>query len=335
MEKIIKYRLAILIGSIFFLAGLTIGLGYNYLSKNDTGKVIREHSSEFKFIDPLLLTSVGGEENLGEYKNIKKVVDNQLNEFKSEGKLNDAPVYFKDLKTDNWFGINVDAKYSPASMLKVAVLLSYLRASESNPSLLDQNVYVAKDGVDASEDQNYKPEHPVQVGRTYNARQLLWLMIVESDNNAMSLLEQLIGQDQVNKIYKDLLITEDAQAGDINDLDFMSPRQYSRFFRLLYNSTYLSHRASEEALQLLSKTTFTKGLVSGVPNDVVVSHKFGERKIINGSGDKSSIIYELHDCGIIYAPTHPYLLCIMTRGESFADLEKVISSISKTVWDLK
>ena len=45
-------------------------------------------------------------------------------------------------------------------------------------------------------------------------------------------------------------------------------------------------------------------------------------------------IRQLHDCGIIYYPNNTYLLCIMTRGKDFKQLESVIAGISKTVYEV-
>lgn len=61
-----------------------------------------------------------------------------------------------------------------------------------------------------------------------------------------------------------------------------------------------------------------------IPSDVKVAHKFGERYY----GD----IKQLHDCGVIYYPENPYLLCVMTIGKDFEDLAEVISHVSDVVY---
>jgi len=84
---------------------------------------------------------------------------------------------------------------------------------------------------------------------------------------------------------------------------------------------------SEKALEILSEGGYMNGLRKGVPSEVLVAHKFGERTI-DGSIDN----IQLHDCGIVYYPTKPYLLCIMTRGDSFINQEKVIAELSSFVY---
>lgn len=145
-------------------------------------------------------------------------------------------------------------------------------------------------------------------------------MIIYSDNDAFTLLDTN-ARDFWDIAYKDLgLVSPDKAL----DKDFMSVKNYASFFRILFNASYLNKHNSNEALEELSKTKFKKGLVAGVPSNINVSHKFGERQ---SDGKK-----QLHDCGIIYYPKHPYLLCVMTRGDNFDKQEEVIKNISQIIY---
>jgi beta-lactamase class A len=115
----------------------------------------------------------------------------------------------------------------------------------------------------------------------------------------------------------------------VDDASQVSPRAYASFFRRLYNATFLTRELSERALDILSKTDFADGLRAGVPADVVVAHKFGERGIYE---DGRVVGVELHDCGIVYAPAGPYLICVMTGGSDEKTLEAIICEISARVW---
>ena len=61
----------------------------------------------------------------------------------------------------------------------------------------------------------------------------------------------------------------------------------------------------------------------------MVAHKFGERGIIGQDGIEQK---QLHDCGIIYYPNHPYILCVMTRGYKLAELEEIVRTVSKNIY---
>jgi hypothetical protein len=84
---------------------------------------------------------------------------------------------------------------------------------------------------------------------------------------------------------------------------------------------------SEKALDSLSKTDFQSGLVKGVPQAVTVAHKFGEHS------DETTQNKQLHDCGIVYYPKHPYLLCVMSKGKNFEYLDNAIAAISQIVYE--
>lgn len=107
---------------------------------------------------------------------------------------------------------------------------------------------------------------------------------------------------------------------------FITVKDYVSFFRVLYNSTYLDRTLSEKALELLSKSEYQDGLEAGVPEEVRVAHKFGERKF-EETGER-----QLHDCGIVYHPIRPFLMCVMTKGKSLNDLSSVIAALTKTAY---
>jgi hypothetical protein len=58
---------------------------------------------------------------------------------------------------------------------------------------------------------------------------------------------------------------------------------------------------------------------------MIVAHKFGERIM----GDS----FQLHDCGIVYYPDNPYLLCVMTKGHDFYKQQTAIQIISKFIYN--
>jgi len=71
---------------------------------------------------------------------------------------------------------------------------------------------------------------------------------------------------------------------------------------------------------------YKEGLVGGLPEGIKVAHKFGERAY------EESGVKQFHDCGIIYYPNKPYLLCVMTRGDDFNTLQGIVRQVSQTVY---
>ncbi len=218
-------------------------------------------------------------------------------------------------------------------MLKVVTMISVLHKAEEDPSLLSKQVTVQSLPPASGIQDFYPPADPIKAGVPYTVNDLMGHMILESDNTAALALENLVGSDETKNTFAELKLPDTANADDS-----MTVQEYSHVFRVLFSSTYLDHAVSEQALDLLSQTSFTQGLVAGVPTGTVVSHKFGERTIKNENITGTSITLvsmqvELHDCGIVYYPNNPYFICVMTKGGDFSSLAGAIKDISKMVWD--
>jgi beta-lactamase class A len=291
-----------------------------YIAHSTSVLQLRESSSEYKFIKPLLLTNIVRESP--QFAGLKEKITSYVAAATGRGEATDISVYFHDLSSGRWTGVNETQLYDPSSMLKVGVMMGYLKSASANPDVLTRH-FTYKPEVDLG--QHYPPPANLPAG-SYTTKQLLERMIIDSDNVPLSILFSS-GRQSLVDVLRNLEIPPPASDAP---LDFMSPQLYSKMLRTLYNSTYLPRGLSEYALQLLSLTTFKAGLVAGVPKDVVVAHKFGEHTTTDSVGTVLS--HQLHDCGIVYYPAQPYLLCVMTRGQDFSALEKVISDISRLTY---
>lgn len=233
-------------------------------------------------------------------------------------------VYFRELNDGIWFSVGETERFIPASLRKLPLLIALLKQAErpGGEALLERRVTFDL-SRDYNADQNLQPAVRLVPGERYPVRELLVRMIVYSDNNAFTMLTRVVDPDQLDQVYALLRRQDSGAAGDDQ---FLSVQTYASFFRLLYNATYLGRDASEWALELLASSAFKDGLVAGVPAGVEVSHKFGEKS------DARDNTVQLHDCGIVYHPANPYLLCIMTSGTRFEVLDDAIVAVSRLVW---
>jgi beta-lactamase class A len=282
---------------------------------------IRDTSDTYQYVRPLILVD-NASSTFPELNPLKDTLSSYISQAEKSGKAEDISVYYRDMITGEWTGVNENDSYSPSSMLKVGVLMAYLKIAETDPDILDQEItYTPTD----DSGQYFKPMHVLTAGE-YTVRDLLIQMIQQSDNDALDALNTAHPQELLS-VFNALNIPYPS----VNSpTDFMSPELYSRMFRALYNATYLPDVESEQALELLMQTDFTQGLVAGVATSTPVAHKFGEKtNIVNGT----VIDHELHDCGIVYYSNDPYFLCVMTKGQDFPTLENIISDISKSVFN--
>lgn len=275
----------------------------------------------YQFISPLLECEPGNDSfRLTGLNPLQKEINALIEDEKSRGTITTAAVYFRDLNNGPWFGVSEHTPFSPASLLKLPVMMAYYKKSEKNPDLLLRKVKY--EAADPLLKQNITPTNSIEKGKDYTIDDLIERMMIYSDNGALTLLEDNIEPALIDKITLDLGVETATEA---TPEDFMSVKGYSGLFRILYNASYLEKNLSEKALEILSRTEFKQGIVSGVPKSIKVSHKFGEREI-------NDQIKQLHDCGIVYHPQSPYLLCIMTRGNDFLSLERIIAKISSVTF---
>lgn len=224
-------------------------------------------------------------------------------------------IYFEDLTTGSWMGINERQKFYPQSLLKMPVLVAVLKkVEEGSVSLSDKLTLRQEDINTVSGSLGYKG-----AGYTLTVKELLIYLIKESDNTAvLTLQHQLLTPENLVYAYLGLgLPLPDANAPEI-----LSAKEYSNTFRSLYLSAYLRRTFSELALTLMLETDFNAGLPAGLPRDVKIAHKVG-------------FYYEegyIHDCGIIYAENNPYLLCVMSQDNNREEAETVFPEISKMVY---
>ncbi len=281
---------------------------------------------QYQLVAPLLACQTADRGIVPENKPLEQKISTAITSDKSAGKVSDVSVYLAQFNTGAWTGVNENELYAPASMNKVPLLIAYLEVAQQNPSILNKQILYTGSLAGADDEETVTP---MVAGKTYTINDLLSRLIIYSDNDAKDYLHKYIDQSIVNNVFSDfgLPVPSLDETGDS-----MSPKEYSIFFRTLYNSTYLQPEVSQAALDLLSKTTFTQGLVAGITSSTTVAHKFGLRIFPTAQNDQNGITQELSDCGIVYTQPNPYTICVMTKGWNTADLQSTIADVSRAAY---
>ncbi len=319
MSKKFLFILVVIVVAVFLIWNVSHSTVEKMLHENEP--LANENKCPYKNLNPLRCEpDVTVKQK--EYAVLRKELLDYLEQRKNEGNLSIASVYLRDLQNGPILNINEQEHFSPASLLKLPLQIMYYKKAEDDPSLLSEKITVTDDSVFT---QNISTGIHAELGKTYTIDDLISLMIMESDNVSWKTL----------LAYLNTRYTEEDFVGTLNDLGIIDPRTshndqyitvqaYASIFRNLYNSAYLSVAMSDKALGVLKKSSFKDGIVAGIPETIPVAHKFGERK----NNDEQ----QLHDCGIVYYPNNPYVLCIMTRGNSIGELETTLRDISQKVY---
>ncbi|MBP9151262.1 MAG: serine hydrolase [Flavobacteriales bacterium] len=328
MKRIIVVLVAVVIVVAVGLVGFYIGKSSNGVQQKPQEKKTASSNQEtrikgnYKLINPLLECDNFVASDIASHNRLRGILKEYVQGAKRKGMASDIAVYYRDLNNGPWIGIDEQMVFAPASLLKVPLIMAAFKYSEISPDFLQTKILYSRV---TNEYAANIADSVIRIGQRYTMLELVERMAVYSDNNAMDLVIEALTKEGFDaKIWTDLgLPVPNTETPD----NFLSVKDYSSFFRILYNSTYLTPANSERVLQILTRTQYKQAMRSGVPPTVVVASKFGER------GLPDSPAKQLHECGIVYDGDTQYLLCVMTKGLDWQAQAEVIQEISKLVYE--
>lgn len=249
------------------------------------------------------------------YNGLKKTIEQEIKENNADGKLG---IFVQDIQTGAWLGINERGGFAPASLLKIPIMMAILKRVELGEMNINDDIVLLPEDLDKRAGNLYERG----AGAKIKIIELLEEMITFSDNTAKNALKRQLFIEEIDRVFAHIGISN---AYSQNQEQGISPRGMTRIFKSLYYHTFLSPKLSELALELTTDTQEENLISRGVPSEIQVAHKYG-----------ISIVKDnevLHDCGIIYHPTNPYLLCIMTKNLELQKSIELIQKISKEVYE--
>ncbi|NCS97509.1 MAG: serine hydrolase [Candidatus Pacebacteria bacterium] len=310
---------------ILFLVGVLFGsvpllLYFGRKNQSESSKTVLSDYREIRetghrYIEPLL------ECDADIMSPRLQALDTEITTKMEQLHLRDATnVYYRNLRTGLWLGINENEKIAPASLSKVLILLAVYKKSEEYPALLDEEFLYANQFLFARnlDTEEYK-DMVLENGKKYTVSDLVARMIKYSDNESASSLQYIL-----NKHYPDFLQSFEQQTHMEFDGE-ISLKDYSNMFRMLYNASYLNRVNSEKALSLLTQSQYKMGLVAGIPNEIEVASKFGYYDPPPEAHEK----FRFNQCQIVFHPENPYLLCVSSASESLPELRSAIPQLEQ------
>ncbi|HQP92044.1 MAG TPA: serine hydrolase, partial [Candidatus Omnitrophota bacterium] len=169
-----------------FILGLLAGIfSDRYLNQSQLNKLkcFEIRKDGYEFINPLI--ECGSSEIPQELTNFKNRVSAYIKKAKEKQQDLDISVYFREMNNGPWFGINENRPYYPASLLKVPIMMSYLKKAEREPSILEKTLKFNEQSIQLT--QHFQPTQKIEPGKSYGIEELIERMITYSDNNAKML----------------------------------------------------------------------------------------------------------------------------------------------------
>ncbi len=212
-------------------------------------------------------------------------------------------IYFEYLPSGISAGVNEKQNYFLASLLKTPMVMAVYKQIENKEWSKSDVLTIQPQDLDPFFGDLYKKG----AGTRLTLEEAIGLALVQSDNTAKSALFAHLPDKALDEVFDYLDIPKELDGV----LPVVTPKNYSSILRSLYLSSYLDKSSSNEILTYLTQTPFSDKLVAPIPKEVRVAHKIG----VYDEGNPEKSVYT--DCGIVYVPKRPYILCLMDR-----DIEK-------------
>ncbi|MGM9987831.1 MAG: serine hydrolase [Bacillaceae bacterium] len=227
----------------------------------------------------------------------------------------------KDLKRDN-----VIANYQSekmvvsASIIKVPIMLAVLK----------EKIVLSKEIILKEEDKVAFSVIAEQNQSEYSIEELIIWMIITSDNTATNLLIDLLGEDKINAIIKEIGMKKtflnrkmmDFEAIEKGKNNYTSLQDMLVLMEKLYHGKLYSKEISEYAISILKRQRDSGMLKRYIVDNVIVAHKGGELDYLN------------HDIGIFYTKKTDYFIGVsITDALNNEEAYKVIGKLSKVIYE--
>lgn len=292
-------------------------------SYRDPGKKTKERSVENDSSLTKLKVPIAGQSpsrTEPDYKKLKKEIEREIKQFPGT-----AGIIFYDLTTGEKIEINPHEQFESASLVKLPIMVEVYNAMDRGEIKPDGWMELKESHkVGGSGILKNKP-----AGSRWTIKQLMELMITQSDNTATDMLTELVGMKAVEKTAGELGMTKTTLQRKIyafEEIDrgrdnYTTPEDMFILLKEIYDGDKLKREHCNDMLDMLKKQKRNSMLPLRLPKDAACAHKTG------------SLLGILHDVGIVYPPKgNPYILVLMGKnvtdekqGESvFADISKKI-----------
>lgn len=295
---------------LVFCILIALGMIFSFYLWSADGKKEREFQesvTKYSFLSPRILRETH-DDYIFNFLELRSKLHEKVDQLKDN-----FAMYFEYLPTGTSIGINSTNEFYAASLFKLPLVMAYFRHKERTNSDKSLKVKLTKDMIDNRFGDLWKKG----VGYEIDLDDAAKIALVKSDNTAAEALGPIITQNDFDEVYQGLDINiQIASQGAI-----LTTRNYSSILKALYFSAVLTKLDSQKILSYLAQTEFNDKLVAGVPSEVPVAHKIG---VIEGDSYR--------DCGIIYLPSRPYILCMISKGTE-AEAQQRMKDVSKMIYD--
>jgi len=234
-------------------------------------------------------------------------------------------IYIKDLELNETCSINQTQVVHSASIIKLFIMAKAFQLASIGE--LDLNYRIC---IDKNERVPYSILYALDEKNTYTIKDLITLMIIQSDNTATNQLIHMIGMENINEFIRKLGFNSTMLRRKMMDFDarilgmdnYTSASDVARFLELLNSGDLISKTYSGIMLDIMKMQMDNSMMKNHLSENIIVASKTGDLPNIK------------HDVGIVYTKSKEYIFTMLTwDGPSDNYSRDIIGKVSKITYD--
>lgn len=253
-----------------------------------------------------------------------RVLKNTILEFMKDINLKYS-IVIKDLKSDEICNINGEEVVPSASIIKLFIMIKTFQLVSDGELNLDDRISINK-----KERVPYSILYVLDDRNTYTIRDLITLMIIQSDNTATNQLIHMLGMENINKFIRELGFEDTILKRRMMDFDaktlgmdnYTTAHDVAELLELLSNGWLISKESCDIMLNIMKMQLDNSMMNNYLHEELIVAHKTGDLPNIK------------HDVGIVYTSGKNYIFTMLTwDGISDNYARDIIGRVSKITYD--
>lgn len=252
------------------------------------------------------------------------MLKDQILDFMKNKKLKYS-IFIKDLNCDEMCCINQGEVVPSASIIKLFIMAKTFQLVKSGKISLSDRISINK-----KERVPYSIIYVLDDRNTYTIRDLITLMIIQSDNTATNQLIHMLGMENINEFISDLGFKDTILKRKMMDFDarrlgldnYTTAHDVAKLLELMDKGQLISKAYSDIMLEIMKMQLDNSMMKFHLDEDLIVAHKTGALSNLK------------HDVGIVCTENKNYIF-IMLTWDALSDnyARDVIGQVSKISYE--
>ncbi|NRF38312.1 class A beta-lactamase, subclass A2 [Pedobacter foliorum] len=270
----------------------------------------------------------------------KKQLRTQIKQVIAHKKA-DVGVSVYGIESKDTITVNGNKHYPMQSVFKFHIAMAVLNQVDKGTLSLSQKIHIKKSELLPNTWSPIRDAHP-NGNVDLPLSEIIKYTVAQSDNNGCDILMRLIGgpkpiNDYIHSLgVKDVAIQANEEEmhkeWDVQFLNWSTPKAVTELLTTFYTKKVLSKTSFNFLWKTMVETsTGTNRLKGQLPKGTIVGHKTG-----TSDTNKQGVTSAINDVGIVKLPNgkhYAIAVFVCNTRENEATNDKIISDISKLVWD--